>query len=112
VPANGIFTWRNRAASALEEELLPPIGYTHHRTVAVCAEVRPSGSARLLVARRIRRVSAARISSGGCGTDRSSSNTYRHSTAYGCTTVNATVMNASVSYASTTRAAAIGEGIS
>ena len=58
----------------------------------------------VLVARWIGIVSAAWcvISTGGSST----SDTYRHSTTYGCTTVNATAINAAVMNASATNASA------
>jgi len=74
-----------------------------------------------LVARWVGIVSAACIGAGGRGTDRSSSDADRHSTAYGCNanvmnanarTTNARMTSASMTNASTAPAAAKCEGVS
>ena len=77
-------------------------------------EDRPAALAPVLVASRIRIVSAAisSVRSGGSSTNRSGSDAYRHATAYGCTTVDATVINARASNAGATGAATICEGVS
>jgi len=64
-----------------------------------------------LLARSIRIVSAAisSVSSRGSGTDRGSSDAYRHSTAYGCTTVDATAIDTTVVNAN---ASSVCEGVS
>jgi len=69
-----------------------------------------------LLARSVGIVSAAisSVSSGGTGTDRSSSDAYRHSAAYGCPTVDATAIDTAVINASATNsnASSICEGVS
>src|SRR6266849_2802936 len=68
-----------------------------------------------LLARWVGIVSAAisSVSSSGTSTDRGSSDAYRHSTAYGCTTVDATAIDATVINASATNsnAPSICEGV-
>jgi hypothetical protein len=59
------------------------------------------GSRQFLVARRVGIISAAwgvitSVSSVGSGTDGSSADTYRHSTAYGCATVDTAAISAAV----------------
>jgi len=69
-----------------------------------------------LLAGSIRIVSAAisSVSSGGTSTDCSGSDAYRHSTAYGCTTVDATAIDTTVVNANATNANAssVCEGVS
>jgi hypothetical protein len=65
------------------------------------------------LAGRVGIVSAA-ISSVSSGTDRSSSDAHRHSTAYGCTTVDATAIDTNVVNANATNsnASSVCEGVS
>ena len=106
----------------MRKPLLPKV---RPRAVNVCCRpvflARP-GPATVLVARWVGLVSAARrvviaVSSGGSSADRSSADAYRHSTAYGCATVNtatvdAAVINASAAHTNAANASTICEGIS
>jgi len=84
--------------------------------------LRETGLSTVLVARWVGLVSAARrvviasVSSVGSSADRSSTNAYRHSTAYGCAAVNpamvaAAVINAGAAHANAANASTICEGI-
>ena len=66
------------------------------------------------LARSIRIVSAAISSVSSGGTNGSSSDAYRHSTAYGCTTVDATAIGTTVVNANATNsnASSVCEGVS
>jgi hypothetical protein len=82
----------------------------------ISAAVTERSIIRALVARRVGIVSAARrvICSCSGSTDGSSANAYRHSTAYGCTTVDPTAIDTTVVNASATNsnASSICEGVS
>jgi hypothetical protein len=78
-------------------------------------------AAKALIARWVRIVSAARrvICSCSSSPDGSGTDAYRHSTAYGCATINATAINANTANAHTTNthatnanASSICEGVS
>jgi hypothetical protein len=77
---------------------------------------RSISATKALVARRVGIVSAAwRVICSCCSSaDGSSTDAYRHSTAYGCTTINATAIDATVINAGATNANAssICEGVS
>ena len=86
--------------------------------VPILRQLGESGFAPVLIARRIGSISAliSTIRSAGSGTDGSSSDAYRHPTAYDGTTVNPAVMDATVVDANTTdtntTATAVGKGVS
>ena len=84
------------------------LGSRHrHRLVGVAVAVRSIPVAKALVARWVGIVSAAwrvSVSSVGSRADGSSANAYRHSTAYGCATVNTAAIDACVMNASAANA--------